>query len=95
MTPEWEFCLQAITLFKAQGLIGQLQTLGFPDWQCVPAVVAHGSDIAAAVAYLLEGNVQSESHARQLLTGASTLPQIELGDELAQLQQAKVLPIGL
>ena len=79
-----------ITLFKAQQLIGQLQTLGFPDWQCVPAIMAHGADLEAAVTYLLEGNVQSEAEARQLLDGTSSLQQIDISAELAQLQQAKV-----
>ena len=82
--------MQAITLFKAQQLIGQLQTLGFPDWQCVPAIMVHGSDLEAAVTYLFEGSVHSEAEARQLLEGASSLTQIDISPELAQLQQAKV-----
>lgn len=87
--------MQAITLFKAQQLIGQLQTLGFPDWQCVPAVMAHGSDLEAAVTYLLEGNVHSEAEARQLLLErTASLQQIDISPELAQLQQAKVSPLS-
>lgn len=82
--------MQAITLYKAQQLIGQLQTLGFPDWQCVPAIMVHGSDLEAAVTYLFEGSVHSEAEARQLLEGTSSLQQIDISPELAQLQQAKV-----
>ena len=52
--------LQAITLYKAQALILQLSSIGFPDWQCVPAVMAHGSNLEAAVAWMLEGNLDSE-----------------------------------
>ena len=82
--------MQAVTLFKAQQLIGQLQTLGFPDWQCVPAIMVHGSDLEAAVAYLFEGSLHSEAEARQLLEGTSSLTQIDISSELAQLQQGKV-----
>ena len=56
--------LQAIAVFKAQVLVGQLQILGFPDWQCVAAAMAHGNDLVAAVAFLLDGSVSSETQAR-------------------------------
>lgn len=52
--------------------------------------MAHGTDLEAAVTYLLEGNVSSEEHARQLLGSAASLPQIDITPEMAQLQQAKV-----
>lgn len=83
-----------VTLFKAQLLIGQLQILGFADWQCVPAVMTHGSDLEAAVTFLLEDRISSEAHARQLLEGTTSLPEIDISQELALLEQFKVSPFN-
>ena len=83
---------QALTLFKAQSLIQQLRTLGFADWQCVPAIMRHGSDLEEAVAFLLEGGVQTAEQAQELLNAATELPQIDLAPELARIHHIRVCP---
>lgn len=81
--------MQAVTVFKAQQVIGQLQSLGFPDWQCVPAILKHGCNLEAAITYLLEGTLQTEAQARALMQGATVLPHLDISHELAMMQQAK------
>lgn len=81
--------MQALTLFKAQSLIGQLQSLGFQDWQCVPAIMAHGSNLEDAVTFLLDGRVLSEQHAQELLRSETELPQIDITPELTRLEAWK------
>ena len=50
----------------------------------------HGSNLENAVTFLLEGQVTSEEHARELLIDQSELPEIDIVPELARLQQCKV-----
>ena len=81
---------QALTLFKAQSLIQQLRTLGYADWQCVPAIMVHGSDLEAAVTFLLDGGVQTAEQAQELLNAATELPQIDIAPELTRIHNIKV-----
>ena len=82
--------LQALMLFRAQSLVSQLRSLGFPDWRCVAAVMAHGSDLEAAAAFLLDGSVPTEAAARELLGEESELPLIDISAELSRLHALAV-----
>lgn len=50
----------------------------------------YGSNLEEGVAWLLEGGVHSEQHARDLLLEETQLPEIDLSAELARLQECKV-----
>ncbi|KAK9814734.1 hypothetical protein WJX72_010679 [[Myrmecia] bisecta] len=85
-----ERCVQILTMHKALYLVAQLQQLGFPEWQCIPAVQHHGSNLEAAVIFLLDGNIASEEDARRTMQSAGmTAPDVDITEELNQLADAK------
>lgn len=80
-------CLQMLMARKAQSLIEQLQQLGFLEWQCVAAVQRHGSNLEAAVQWLLEGQSGAEVAPRQQ-------PEFDLGAEVSCMQELQAI-LGL
>lgn len=77
---------------KARWLLGQLQVLGFPDWQCAVAVLRHGSNLHDGVAFLLEDHVTSEEQSRAYMASAVDSPDIDISEELQMLAEAQVRP---
>ncbi len=75
---------------KARWLLGQLQLLGFPDWQCAVAVLRHGSNLHDGVAFLLEDHVTSEEQSRAYMACAVDSPDIDISEELHMLAEAQV-----
>lgn len=81
---------QALMAARARYLMGQLQSLGWADWQCAPALLAHGSDLAAALAFLLEERIASPAQAQAFMAAAAGAPDIDVAEELAMVAQAQV-----
>lgn len=82
---------------KAQVLLGQLQQLGFAEWQAAPAVLRHGSNLESAIGFLLEGNCSTEEDARAFIETADCVPDICIDAELdmvAQLSVCQRTPVG-
>lgn len=75
---------------KARWLLGQLQLLGFRDWQCAVAVLRHGSNLHAAITFLLEDHVTSEEQSRAYMASAVDSPDIDINEELQMLSEAQV-----
>ncbi|EIE23824.1 hypothetical protein COCSUDRAFT_83699 [Coccomyxa subellipsoidea C-169] len=82
-------CIQALMATKARWLLGQLQLLGFPDWQCAVAVLRHGSNLHDGVAFLLEDHVTSEEQSRAYMACAVDSPDIDISEELHMLAEAQ------
>lgn len=82
--------MQALMATKARWLLGQLQLLGFPDWQCAVAVLRYGSDLHGAIAFLLEEHVTSEEQSRAYMASAVESPDIDITEELQILAEAQV-----
>jgi hypothetical protein len=81
---------QALMAAKARYLMGQLQSLGFADWQAAPAVLAHGADLHAALAFLLERRIASPEQAAAYMAAAQHSPDIGVAEELAMVAEAQV-----
>ena len=89
--------LQALVAAKAQILLGQLQHLGYAEWQAAPAVLRHGSNLESAISFLLEGNCSTEEDARAFIETADCVPDICIDAELdmiAQLSVCQDTPLG-
>ncbi|BDA47722.1 hypothetical protein COCOBI_10-5730 [Coccomyxa sp. Obi] len=82
-------CIQALMATKARWLLGQLQLLGFPDWQCAVAVLRYGSDLHGAIAFLLEDHVTSEEQSRAYMASAVDSPDIDITEEMQMLAEAQ------
>ena len=81
---------QALTAVKARWLMHQLQSLGFRDWQCAPAVLAHGSDLHASLAFLLEEAIATPEQAKEFMARPHAPPDIDIAEELAMVAAAQV-----
>ena len=84
------FCVQALMHTKAKYLVSQLQVLGFVDWQCAMAVMQHGSNLEACIAFLLEDHLLSEDQCKQYMASHALTPPIDLSEELSMLTDAQV-----
>ena len=63
-----ESCLAALASYKAQYLVHQLEyELGFSHCCCLAAIQRWGSDLEAAVAWLLKGGAGGERQAAEYL----------------------------
>ena len=80
---------QALKSARARHIMGQLQSLGYADWQAAPAVLRHGSDLPSALAFLLEEHIRTPAEARAFLAAAAPQPSIAIAEELAMVAQAQ------
>ena len=69
MSPTKIISMQALTQSKAYQQMRQLQSLGFLDFQAVAAVQRWGDDLHSAMQWLMQGHVQNEHDAKQVVLG--------------------------
>ena len=62
-----EACVQCLAGRKAQSQCERLRSLGFHEWQAAAAVHTYGSGTAAAIEWLLLGNVGSVEDAQRVV----------------------------
>jgi hypothetical protein len=65
----YELAVHALLAQKTLALVASLQRLGFSEWRAAAAVQRHGSDLEAAVAWLLEGGAPDPEAAAAVSAG--------------------------
>lgn len=85
----YDLCLQAVLAHKMVSLVDQLQALSFPEWQCAAAVQRFGERLEAAIAWIVEGELQGPEYWHAPVAQS---PEVDISAEVAQLED---LPASL
>jgi hypothetical protein len=85
----YDLCLQAVLAHKMVSLVDQLQSLSFPEWQCAAAVQRFGERLEAAIAWIVEGELQGPEYWQAPVTQS---PEVDISAEVSQLEE---LPASL